>query len=420
VKIIKNILIYGLFLALVFVYGDKFADLPYVILLATISFLVVSLLIKGNSIGYRYDFSTSKFGMLDKNLSLILTWLWLLIFISWLIGVMIGLINGAKPNLAFRNFFGLVVYLLIPFMFIVQPSLKSVITMLYFAGVFQICYSLLNSYTIINPFAYHVESSLSEMRNFSSIGGIILFPLFLVGLACKILPKKFMPYDYGNVVNKLSDNYIFTFLSLYALIVPVFSKGFVLATIILFIFIFLLAFYYSISAMALRKNLIILFILLVAILCALPPSFYNILAHSFSSQEVSNATRAEQYDYLVNEFSLLGSGLGSILRSGYVRDYDCGYGFELTYINLIHKLGIFSMFLFSSYIITIVIPIVRVFNKVYVFESLFGLGLMGYLIVGAGNPLLLSVPGVIVHSVAIYLIVKPFLRPILPYEYATK
>ena len=49
--------------------------------------------------------------------------------------------------------------------------------------------------------------------------------------------------------------------------------------------------------------------------------------------------RTERASFLIREFSPFGNGLGSSLESGYARD-NTGYGFELTYLNIIHKLHV--------------------------------------------------------------------------------
>jgi hypothetical protein len=138
----------------------------------------------------------------------------------------------------------------------------------------------------------------------------------------------------------------------------------------------------------------------------LPHELIELLLNSFSGEEASNSIRSEQFDKLVSDFTLLGSGLGSKLSSGYQRDVS-GYGFELTFLNLIHKLGVFVIPIFLSYALTISVSIFRIYRKFQVLESFFVLGCMVYLIPGSGNPLLLSPQAVILHCMAMYIIISP-------------
>ena len=415
IAFLKSILVIGLFLSIVLVYENKFGDVPYVVLLVTMVLIGGGLLIKfvhGSQIGFGYNFSIDGFSPFDKFLTSCLLYLWPSIVFSWVIGVSIGLLHGVNPELAFRNFFGLVVYMLFPVLLIVMPSRRSLITMLYFSGITQMCYALYSSYGLmVNTAPFVVESSIGELRLFASMGNIVVFPLLTVGLAYQLLPKRFLSNNYGSFVAKMTGSPIFTLWCLVALVVPAFSKGFILTMVILFLCVLCLSIFYSVTTGYMKKRTIVLLISFVVLLYMVPSSVYRIIVDSYSVNEVSNATRAEQFNYLVSEFSFWGNGLGSSLRSGYMRD-SLGYGFELTYVNIVHKLGVFSIFLFLSYILTLTVASFRIVRRVYVFESFFVIGLMGYLVVGAGNPLLLSPCAVVLHCVAMYILAKPFLRPL--------
>jgi hypothetical protein len=412
----KHILLTGIFLSIALVYGDKFGDAPYAVLLLSVSLILFFILFKlsqGKAIGLSLIFSKKEYSPIDKLISSVLLWLWFFIIGSWIIGVFIGLINSVNPQYVFRNFFGLLVYLFFPIMLIVLPSVNSIITTIYIAGICQICYSLFNCYDLVtNLSSISILHSFSELRGFSSIGTISVFPMFTVGLALQILPKKYFNFTLSPFVNKLSNSLSFTFLCLFTLIAPLFSKGFILTIILFSIMIILFSVIYTIRTGYIRKKSVFLLIVFIGILYIMPSPLYDIFISSYTLQDVSNATRNEQYGYLVSELTILGNGLGSSLKSGYVRDSNMKYGYELTYVNIVHKLGVFSIFLFLSYILTLVIASTRIMRRVYIFESLFVIGLMGYLVVGAGNPLLLSPCAVVLHCVAMYILVKPFLKPL--------
>ena len=80
--------------------------------------------------------------------------------------------------------------------------------------------------------------------------------------------------------------------------------------------------------------------------------------------------RTERASFLIREFSPFGNGLGSSLESGYARD-NTGYGFELTYLNIIHKLGVFSMALFLYYLSTIILIVYRILHRKHLISSYF-------------------------------------------------
>lgn len=77
------------------------------------------------------------------------------------------------------------------------------------------------------------------------------------------------------------------------------------------------------------------------------------------SSNVSNNIRSQQLTELLYEFSqypVIGKGFGSTLSSGYYRNIDIPYSFELSYIELLYKLGVvgFSMFVVSILMIYII------------------------------------------------------------------
>jgi hypothetical protein len=68
----------------------------------------------------------------------------------------------------------------------------------------------------------------------------------------------------------------------------------------------------------------------------------------YSSEIAGNVTRSVQLEYIIADLNLFGRGLGSS-----VTGYNVGgrtYGLELSYLNLIHKLGVFAIFILISYL----------------------------------------------------------------------
>ncbi|MNP29767.1 hypothetical protein D3C76_1228050 [compost metagenome] len=184
------------------------------------------------------------------------------------------------------------------------------------------------------------------------------------------------------------------------------SKGFILVFLLMFALVFLEGYFSVLRSLTIGKNLLVLtfLVLIVGVLLLLFTDVYNVILFSFSSGEGSNSIRNEQFGYLVSEWSFSGAGLGSSLVSGYQRD-ETGYGFELTYINLINKLGLLSIPLFLSYASTVFFGFKFFFFDGKRVTGAWVLGLMAFLIPGAGNPLLLAPVFVFMHFIAIILII---------------
>jgi hypothetical protein len=421
-KSLNKLLVTGIFFAIIAVYGKELGDLPYVILFITVSVVLAGyMIIKcfNQSVDLRVSRSRCGLCLLDTLLSKVLLIIWIGIIYSWVYGFLLGLVNGVPIKFASRNFFGLIMYIFFPILLLIRPTLKSLFVAVILGGGIQIFYGLVATYKrLLDPTLFIVENSLSEVRSMYSTGFVVIFPLFVSSLAYFLVHKNIYSIPVGSVVINLTKKIYFLGITLFALVVPAMSKGMILSTILLAFFVEIVSLHHFLRRKVIKKACLIFSAVLIVLGTYLVINFGDIIFHTFSSDEVSNSIRNEQYKYLVNEFSLLGSGLGAALHSGYSRD-ETGYGFELTYINIIHKLGICSFFLLCSYVLTLFVAFIRIWRCQLVFESIFVVGLMGYLVVGSGNPLLLSSVCVVLHCIGMYILVSPLINP-LPDDYSHK
>ena len=119
----------------------------------------------------------------------------------------------------------------------------------------------------------------------------------------------------------------------------------------------------------------------------------------FGAQSLGNAERYAQAQELLDDVVPFGHGLGAPITSGYSRSVTYPYGFELSFLNVIHKFGVFSLFyfaflLYSGYrILTSQKPIL---------ERSAALGLLGYTFPAIGNPVLFAVQAVFIHMLALH------------------
>lgn len=119
----------------------------------------------------------------------------------------------------------------------------------------------------------------------------------------------------------------------------------------------------------------------------------------FGAQRPGNFERYAQAGELLADVVLVGHGLGAPITSGYNRSVTFPYGFELSYLNVVHKFGVFSVLYFwflaySGYrILTADRPAM---------ERCTALGLLGYAFPAIGNPILFAVPAVYLHMLALH------------------
>lgn len=372
-------------------------------------FLFIFLFLKGNTFSFRkIPYSTQHFN-LDTFLSLLLSMMWGALLFSWTYGVLIGVLRDVPITYVFRNFFGLTLYIIVPFLFLLRPTVNSLINVIIASSFIQMILCILSSIAFISKFGFlAISNSLSNARVYYSGGLIILFPILSICIGYNIFSQKRLLLPNSRLIQLLIRSKLYLILLFFFLIVPMLSKGFILGTVLLIILLISIPLIRFIKKGVFTKGLFIAISTIVMISVILSIFFHAIILDTFSKKDVSNLSRNEQFHELVQDITLTGNGLGAPLSSGYSRD-PMGYGFELTYINLIHKLGIVSSLVFISYFLVLLLGWYRIKSGKFVFEATFSLGLMGYLIVGAGNPLLISPMAVILHSISMYVLLLPYL-----------
>jgi hypothetical protein len=409
---VTSLLSFGLFLSLVLVVDMTLGDAPYVVLVSMACMLgIVQVWLHGQ--GQRTVISLARaypgLGPLDRAVCKALLWCWVPIVGSWILGALTGLVHGVTPANVFRNFFGLLCYLLIPLVLAVGPRPQALMTTVIAAGFIQAFIALyLTAVTPPDPSLLLGAGSISDLRTIYSTGFITMFPVLTTGLAVRWFPQLRAAGSRPAGLPRVAANWLVVALITLALLIPAMSKGFIFATGLLILAMLLVSAHYALRFGGTWRPVLWSAALVVVVFALLPPEIRSLIGYSFSGEEGGNAIRSEQFDYLASEFTWFGNGLGATLRSGYTRD-DTGYGFELTYLNVIHKLGVWSVFLFGAYLLTMLLAISRLWRGVQVLPAAFAVGSMGFLVVGAANPLLLSPTAVTLHCIAIFVLVGPYL-----------
>lgn len=383
-------------------------------------FLTLVILLIGDRLAYVVLFCFSVYGFLFLLISskwreklsgfsmtqILILLLPLLVFFTWVYGVLLGLSKGVVVEHAFSNFAGLSVYLIFYVFFFwvdLETSRKALFWASIIASVFAL-YSVLER-AVTGDLVVSGDSISSGRVVFS--GAFLYVVPFLLMYLMSISPGESFTPTVGKValINKIKKFFLFMVFS-FTLIVPALSKGFILVYCFLFFLFFIVGSCYACIEKRTNRIFLILFffVFLFALGLLLWTDFFEIMIFSLSSKEASNSVRSEQFDYLLNEWSIEGAGLGSSLISGYSRD-ETGYGFELTYINIVHKLGVFALPLFASYIVPVVFGFKCIFTKGRRVIGGWVLGLMAYLVPGAANPMLLAPEFVVMHFIALMTVV---------------
>lgn len=120
----------------------------------------------------------------------------------------------------------------------------------------------------------------------------------------------------------------------------------------------------------------------------------------FTKNNESNNIRKEQSNELLQEFSnqpIFGKGFGSTLDSGYIRSAEEPYSFELSYFELLYKLGIvgFSLFIIGIVIFGLTLFQIKEKNTRVIFFAAF----ISLLFISVTNPYIVSSLGILYLSI---------------------
>ena len=381
------------------IYEDAFGDLTLAFFMLGCCFIAIS-----KTVSYNNN-ATLQLGIQASTPPLwsAFSKLWVFVVLSWVYGVTLGFIYGNPSSNIVRNFFGLTLYIFTPLFLSARLSTKSLINCLAAGGCIQ---ALWGFYAIASTGGLRQKlevGGLADFRSIYSTGFLVIFPLFSIIVAANLFPRQQLNPVLSDSLLKILRNPLSLIAITFALIVPAMSKGFVLAAVLIGGLIGCAAGVSILERLRIGVPALATFLMISLTAAVAAPIAWPLLNDSFAGHEVSNAVRGEQVSFIAAETSWLGKGLGARLTSGYARD-EAGYGFELTYLNIIHKLGIASLPLFVLYGGTVIFALHLVFSRAHRVEGAAALGAMAYLIVGIGNPVLLSATAVALHLVALALI----------------
>jgi hypothetical protein len=335
----------------------------------------------------------------------------------WAYGVVVGLLNKNNLSYIIENNAGLVLYIL--YYSFIQARLskeKLLRTIMYgalFAGILTlIIFFLMYIFGIGNNPIFKIlvgefatGSSTGQNRVYF-LGQLCIFVPLCIYLA-KITMSKMQILEWESTAfsqrNIVKDSLLF-FACVCVTVFFTASKGFMLGFCFLFLMIPILIFTNSLKRGVISGKFIfylsVLFLVLVALLSL---NYSNIITAIFSEQDDANVLRFEQLYYIWNDLNFWGNGSGAVVP-GYERNLDKPYGFELSYINLIHKVGFLAIvifILFINFFFKCFKQIIRNEDSKYAIAAL---GSMTYLFIAIGNPILFAPQSVLLHCVAIYFI----------------
>lgn len=319
----------------------------------------------------------------------------------WLYGLLLAIYNSVQFEAYSRNFAALLLYSFFYVLILIKPKLSALRNLLIWVAVIYALISVLiivgNNVGLYN-FDVQSEAGLGVFRLYYSIGTLCLFiPVMHLSFALAASSSSSI-YNHGSLYGYGQFFDIMLWILFLSIIFLNGSKGYIASLFIshaLFIFYRLVNLRWS----QFLGNLLIVFVcLFVLTICYY---HYESLQYILNLEFESKHPRSIQGAELIGDFSFFGHGLGASITSGYSRD-ELGYGFELSYHNIIHKFGIFSIIIFSVIFYPFFVSVANILLNRNLASSIFAFSLMIYVIPAYGNPFLISPITVIFNVLALY------------------
>lgn len=326
--------------------------------------------------------------------------------VVWAYGILLGIIRGNNIVYVVSNFAGMLCYMFYFYLTTIRPNIKIISTIVISSGI------LLALFSLVRLIVYILGVSLPLIDTgvgISSTGQLRVYFTTLCVSYCalgvsfiSVINKTFVPHT-SVFRSKIFSLLIFTLTSASIFFVAS-SKGFLLGGVAI-LFVIVISLYFD---RILKGKLsvgfipfIILSIILVGFLFYL--DYFSIIENMFSATDSSNEIRYEQLTFLMKDIDILGKGLGAVVP-GVIRSEEGPYGFELTYINLIHKFGVFSLVLFFNWIYMFYSLYKIIAKRRNIYYAIIAMSGLGYLFPSIGNPLLMHPSLVILNAISLYYI----------------
>lgn len=322
-------------------------------------------------------------------------------FLVWLYGFLLGFIFGNKTEYIIANFAGMICYL-VYFIFVrLKIDIDKAIKITYVSGFILSIYAIISILSFLFGFGIpFLESNLDlastgQFRIFFSNLGVV-YPLFATSLG-------YFLFNRANLPQLVFPKFLFLLTFIVLFLVSA-SKGYVLGGLYVLGTIFAFSTFNSIRDLRIKPTYILVIILGLILYMVLEDLGYiEIIDKIFDSNDESNIERYDQLYFMIKELDFIGHGLGATI-AGTIRSEKSPYGFELVYVNLIHKFGISSLFLFYGWLYMFIRSFKYFKNPITRKYGIFLIGSLGYLFPALGNPSLMHPSLVFLNSLALYIL----------------
>jgi hypothetical protein len=322
----------------------------------------------------------------------------LFFFIIFIYGISIALINNNEPTYIINNSAGFFTLLFILSynkyynLIFNTKFLKLISLTIFFQIIISFLIVLLTDFEVYNSENYIITTFLGDFKGGSSTGH---FRLFSVKSVISIYFSLIL-YVYYLEKKEYFNSFLFLFFS-FILVILLASKGMITG------YFFLLLFSFVFTKKSINLVIFLTILMLTFLVFFIQLDLFLLITATFDKNDIANANRLQQINYLFKSGFPFGKGFGALIASEDIRSDTSPYGFELSYYSYFHKLGLFLLFfIFYPLYIFLKILYMRFFNKISNIDFSIILFSFLYIMPSVGNPLLF-------HPYHTFLIVIPIL-----------
>ena len=323
----------------------------------------------------------------------------IILLFSWMYGFSVGIIKSNNLVGVVRNFAGLLFYLVYFFMVFSGITRSKLLTVLVRASIVYLIISLtLGASNFLNKeLLLFDEHGASALRLYFSTGQLILIPTLFIFLSGSSVVLR---SDFDRLAIVKRNNFVIVGIILSLILSG--GKGFYLELISLSVLFFALFFLRFITKGMLSFWSFFWLVTFAVFGLYFINEIISIVLSLGAMEFDASHPRVVQGKALIEDFTWFGKGLGGTVPN-YSRD-TLGYGFELSYHNIVHKFGVISLFIFGSFLIPIFYSLHSIFLRPGKIYSYLPLIFMLYLLPSWGNPIIFAPVSVVLHCLALYFI----------------
>ena len=313
-------------------------------------------------------------------------------------GIIIGILNNNQFNYIVNNSAGFFTLI-----FILSYSkyynlifnikfLKIIALTIFFQIVISFLLVFFTNIEVYNSENYLLKTLLGDFKGGSSTGHFRLFSVK------SIISIYFFLIIYVFYLEKKEyfKSFLYLFFS-FILVILLASKGMTTG----YLFLLLISLFYIKKSIKLIFFIIILFIIFLIFFIQF--DLFLLITATFDKDDIANANRLQQINYLFKSGFPFGRGFGALIESESFRSESSPYGFELSYYSYFHKLGLFILFfIFYPLFLFIKNLYMRILKKISFLDFSIVLFSFLYIMPSIGNPLLF-------HPYHTFLIIIPIL-----------